>query len=89
MTELSFDCVGITMPQPQDAPEEGFVACWRAGHKCPRFVAYERVEGRMRGVSYRCPCCGEHGMSSWAPIEWDMPEPPENIRAGLILGVVS
>lgn len=81
----AFECPGIAMPQPVDAPAEGFVACWRAGHECPRFVAEERIEDNYRTVSFRCPCCGQHGMSMAGPVDWDMPEPPESIHTYITL----
>jgi hypothetical protein len=83
---MTYDCPGITMQQPKGAPFEGYVACYRAGHTCPPFVAL-RTEGDTHiHVSYRCPCCGAHGMSMSTPREWgEPPSVPDSIRAGILL----
>lgn len=72
MTSASslFACPGITMEQPQDAPAEGYVACYRAGHFCPPMVATVEEDAQGRLTAYRCPCCGDHGVSYYEPREW-------------------
>lgn len=60
-TDRIFACPGLSMPQPPDAPFEGYVACYRAGHQCTS--TNETVEDE-RGRESRnfCPCCGDwHG----------------------------
>jgi hypothetical protein len=69
MTEYS--CPGISMPQPPDAPYEGYVACYRAGHVCPPHVPHTTDRDGYRDTTYRCPCCGDSGFSYGRPIEWD------------------
>lgn len=67
-----FTCRGRTMGQPQDAPDEGYVACYRAGHSCPPKVAVVEEDAQGRLTTYRCPCCGcgDHGISYYEPREW-------------------
>jgi hypothetical protein len=80
---MTYDCPGIKMQQ------QGYSACYRAGHACPPFVAERTSDGTHITTSYRCPCCGEHGTTMCTPIEWGEPSPvPESIRAGIVLGAV-
>lgn len=58
------------MPQPKGAPFEGYVACYRAGHKCPPKVATVTEDDTHVTTSWRCPCCGDHGSTSCVPKEW-------------------
>jgi hypothetical protein len=58
-TAERFTCPGLSMPQPADAPPEGYVACYRAGHTCTSTVT--RTDTEHGGVATRvhCPCCGD------------------------------
>jgi hypothetical protein len=69
-TEGAYVCPGIDMDQPVDAPDEGYVACYRAGHMCPPKVALISENATHRTTVYRCPCCGDHGVMSCVPLEW-------------------
>ena len=63
----SFHCPGITMPQPAGAPAEGFVACYRAGHRCTSTTAEtEDVYGGLDSRMF-CPCCGDFQGSQSIP----------------------
>lgn len=66
----TFLCPGINMPQPKGAPWEGYVACYRAGHRCPPKVATTTESETHVMTVYRCPCCGDHGNSFCIPKEW-------------------
>jgi len=63
----AFTCPGHSMPQPADAPPEGYVACYRAGHECSSTTT--RTEDEHGGLSTRavCPCCGDGHGSSYVP----------------------
>lgn len=54
-----FTCPGLNMPQPTNAPPEGYVACYRAGHECTSTCTETTTDdgGLERWV--HCPCCGE------------------------------
>ncbi len=81
---MSYDCKGRNMP------DDEFVACYRAGHSCPPFVAEHSESDTHITISYRCPCCGQHGVSTCTPREWGKPPPiPVWIRAGIVLDEVS
>jgi hypothetical protein len=62
----AFTCPGLSMPQPADAPPEGYVACYRAGHTCTSTVTRTEDE---RGVAtwVHCPCCGNSFSSMYMP----------------------
>lgn len=64
-----YECPGRAMDQPPGALPEGYVACYRAGHPCP---PKERIRTERPGfltISYRCPCCGDGGMSFGMPLD--------------------
>lgn len=65
----SYQCPGIALPQPPGAPPEGYVDCYKAGHHCPSKVAVLTETERGTITSYRCPCCGDRGVSFFAPHE--------------------
>jgi hypothetical protein len=63
-----YSCEGIKMPQPEYAPEEGLVGCYRAGHRCPTKVATVTTSETHRMTSWHCPCCGDGGASFCVPL---------------------
>jgi hypothetical protein len=64
-----YPCVGLTMPQPPNAPYEGFVACYRGGHPCN--VTVETTEtGTDTTTERRCRCCGDLKWMSCMPHEF-------------------
>jgi hypothetical protein len=67
---VEFTCPGRLMPQPADAPGEGYVACYRAGHHCPPKVGYRTETEEFVTCTYRCPCCGDFGGSWGMPKGW-------------------
>ena len=67
----TYDCAGILMDQPPGAPEPGYVACYRAGHPCPPKERIRKERDGFVTISYRCPCCGDGGMSFGIPAEWE------------------
>lgn len=81
----------VSSPRPsyicpgRDMPDDEYVACYRAGHACPPYEAVRWDDDTHRHVSYRCPCCGQHGTTVVIPKDWG--EPPAvhlNVREGLI-----
>jgi hypothetical protein len=54
------------MPQPPDAPPEGYVACYRAGHECTSTHSITEDEHGRNGRVF-CPCCGRSYMSWFTP----------------------
>lgn len=55
--------LGWTVPQPAGAPPEGYVACYRAGHRCG-YVTTETVSETHVTTAARCRCCGDFIWSS-------------------------
>lgn len=78
MTAKTFTCPGLMMSQPDGAPDEGYVACYRAGHKCTTEVVTDRDE---HGVStkVRCSCCGDGHGSMYVPHSMAEDEFAENL----------
>lgn len=70
----TYSCPGINMPDPPDAPFPGYVACYRAGHKCPPKVKLRTESETHVMIKYRCPCCGDGGPSFGIPKEWESRE---------------
>lgn len=70
VTTQPFLCEGINAPQPPDAPYPGYVACYRAGHKCPpkEQIRTEHEDGSLT-LKMRCPCCGEGGPAMHLSVE--------------------
>lgn len=64
MPEPRFKCPGLSMQQPKDAPPEGYVSCYRAGHKCEVAVEYD-ADGK--GSRTFCGCCGTRYFSVRMP----------------------
>lgn len=64
-----FECPGIGMPQPLNAPPEGYVACYVAGHECQSTVKATEDES---SVTHRCfcQCCGRSYWTMSGPREW-------------------
>jgi hypothetical protein len=70
----------------RELPDDERLACYRAGHKCPQYVAERRWTESTVSLSYRCPCCGAHGTTVCVPLEWGvLPTVPENLRSGIVL----
>lgn len=62
----TYTCPGMSMPQPADAPEEGYVSCYIAGHECQsESVRTEDERGLLSEI--RCRCCGELYGSMYVP----------------------
>jgi hypothetical protein len=62
----AYTCPGLSMPQPADAPEEGYVACYVAGHECvTESVREEDEHGVLSEI--RCRCCGDPHGSMYVP----------------------
>ena len=78
-----YTCPGLVMPQPADAPGEGYVACYRAGHECPPAVATTVEDDTSRTITVRCPCCGDFQGSMSVPLDWDMTPNERRIVAAL------
>lgn len=70
-TIKAYDCPGIAMDQPEGAPEPGYVACYRAGHTCPPKESIRTEDDYGVTIRYRCPCCGDGGMTFMVPKEWE------------------
>lgn len=64
-----YECPGREMPQPAGAPEEGYVACYLAGHECPTppKVTREESHGQVT-TTWRCPCCGDFQGAMTMPV---------------------
>lgn len=54
----TYTCPGLSMPQPSGAPEEGYVSCYIAGHKCESEMVRTEDERGVRS-EVRCRCCGD------------------------------
>lgn len=65
-----YKCPGITMPQPHGAPDEGYVACYRAGHECDRTAETRIEKDGVVIVTYNCPCCGSLKGAHCHPVGW-------------------
>jgi hypothetical protein len=76
---MSDDSIEYTCPGRAMAEPEGYVACYRAGHACPPKVALVEVNDFSRVTRYKCPCCGDGGVSFSIPHEWDI-TPTEDAR---------
>lgn len=66
-SEREFACPGRLMPQPAGAPQEGFVACYRAGHRCTSATHVEVSERGTTTQTVHCPCCGDFQGSITVP----------------------
>lgn len=67
---MTYTCPGIAMEQPADAPFEGYVACYRAGHVCPPAVAIRTESHGAVTTTRRCPCCGDFQGAMTTPKDW-------------------
>ncbi|MGW4484293.1 hypothetical protein ACWEOE_10695 [Amycolatopsis sp. NPDC004368] len=67
-----FTCPGLLLPQPEDAPPEGYVACYRAGHVCDP-TKVEKSDEKGTCTEYRCRCCGDLYVSQYIPHEMKPP----------------
>lgn len=73
-----YQCAGLVLPADE------WVPCFRAGHTCPAYQANRTVARGFVTVTYRCPCCGDHGSSVCQPVEQGEPEDvPVDVRAGI------
>lgn len=62
-----FTCPGLSMPQPADAPYEGYVACYIAGHKCISTVTRTEDAATVTTKGH-CGCCGDLHYSMCEPV---------------------
>ena len=76
-----YACPGLAMTQPAGAPDEGYVACYRAGHECPPAAAVTVEDDTHRTTTVRCPCCGDFQGSMSVPIDWDMTTTPPRMMS--------
>ena len=65
-----YNCPGLALPSQASESFPGYVACYRAGHHCPPKVAIRKIDERGRHTTWRCPCCGDFGGSTFMPHEW-------------------
>jgi hypothetical protein len=70
MTTAIFSCPGLAMPQPPDAPSEGYLACYRAGHDCGFETTVVETEMHITTTG-RCPCCGDFKWQIGQLRTWD------------------